>query len=590
MFVGVAVAQTAQPYVTGTITTQNLTPTLVPTTGSAVCIVTAERGVVGVQVKGTYAAVGGLTAVGTVNNVDYVAVPGFTTVTSGTEGFTTINGAGFTRVCLTAQGVVTPTANVTLRSTDLSAGGSSSGGTSDATAAKQDIGNASLASIDGKTPALVSGRQPVDGSGVTQPISASTLPLPTGASTAAKQDTVIASLASLDTKTPASPATTGNQTTQITAEQAIQVTIGATGDAKATVDATGTVNAKLRLFSEQFGSITETAPASDTASSGLNGRLQRIAQNISTFLAKFTTTANADASRLPVSVDIASPVTGSSVAAGNLSGYPFAVGKSAQSVIVNVTANTATSVVFEYSTDGTAAYLPVLCYQSTATGAGSRASSTATTGSWECPIWGTHFNARQTGSGGATAISTPTARTVASVTTVYVANTPNVIGQTAQGSAVGNTPFLMGLEARTTTGTAVASGQAVRETGTTDGKAVVLIGGVPELSWRYAAATNGISNTTTAVTIKAACTDRCYVSYIDLMCESLGAATEIAIRDGAGGTVLWKTKVGTAGQALISLPQNPPIKGTSATLLEAVTLTASVTGACYINAGGYDAK
>ena len=42
---------------------------------------------------------------------------------------------------------------------------------------------ASLSSIDTKTPALVSGRQPVDGSGVTQPISAAALPLPTGAAT-----------------------------------------------------------------------------------------------------------------------------------------------------------------------------------------------------------------------------------------------------------------------------------------------------------------------------------------------------------------------------------------------------------------------
>lgn len=45
----------------------------------------------------------------------------------------------------------------------------------------------SLVSIDNKTPALVGGRQPVDGSGVTQPVSATSLPLPTGASTAAKQ-------------------------------------------------------------------------------------------------------------------------------------------------------------------------------------------------------------------------------------------------------------------------------------------------------------------------------------------------------------------------------------------------------------------
>lgn len=54
-----------------------------------------------------------------------------------------------------------------------------------ATSALQTTGNTSLSSIDTKTPALVTGRVPVDGSGVTQPISAASLPLPTGASTEA---------------------------------------------------------------------------------------------------------------------------------------------------------------------------------------------------------------------------------------------------------------------------------------------------------------------------------------------------------------------------------------------------------------------
>lgn len=40
-----------------------------------------------------------------------------------------------------------------------------------------------LSTVNGKVPALVSGRVPVDGSGVTQPVSASSLPLPTGAAT-----------------------------------------------------------------------------------------------------------------------------------------------------------------------------------------------------------------------------------------------------------------------------------------------------------------------------------------------------------------------------------------------------------------------
>lgn len=78
-----------------------------------------------------------------------------------------------------------------------------------ATEVKQDTGNTSLASIDTKTPALVSGRVPVDGSGVTQPVSAVSLPLPTGAATEAKQDTANTSLASIDSKLTSPLSVTG---------------------------------------------------------------------------------------------------------------------------------------------------------------------------------------------------------------------------------------------------------------------------------------------------------------------------------------------------------------------------------------------
>lgn len=93
---------------------------------------------------------------------------------------------------------------------------SSSGGggvAGDASAANQVIGNTKLTSIDNKvatettlvaintkTATLVSGRVPVDGSGVTQPISAASLPLPTGAATSANQTTSNSSLSSIDGK------------------------------------------------------------------------------------------------------------------------------------------------------------------------------------------------------------------------------------------------------------------------------------------------------------------------------------------------------------------------------------------------------
>jgi hypothetical protein len=72
------------------------------------------------------------------------------------------------------------------------------------------------------------------------------------------------------------------------------------------------------------------------------------------------------------------------------------------------------------------------------------------------------------------------------------------------------------------------------------------------------------------------------------MAEALGAATEVAVRDGAGGTVLWRMKISTAG--LLGgrdVVFDPPLRGTANTLLEVVTLTASVTGAVYFNAQGF---
>lgn len=91
------------------------------------------------------------------------------------------------------------------------------------TSAKQDTGNTSLGSIDTKL---------------------------TSQATATKQDTGNTSLSSIDTKLT-SQATAANQATELT----------------------------------RLGDVTETAPASDTASSGLNGRLQRIAQRLTSVIA-----------------------------------------------------------------------------------------------------------------------------------------------------------------------------------------------------------------------------------------------------------------------------------------------------------------
>ena len=110
---------------------------------------------------------------------------------------------------------------------------------------------------------------------------------------------------------------------------------------------------------------------------------------------------------------------------------------------------------------------------------------------------------------------------------------------------------------------------------------------VPLSNWNYAAAASGLLNTTTAVTIKTAVGGNVknYISAFTIVSEALGAATEFVIRDGAGGTVLWRTKIGTGGVTR-EVTLNTPLASSANTLLEVATLTASVTGAVYFNAQG----
>lgn len=70
--------------------------------------------------------------------------------------------------------------------------------------------------------------------------------------------------------------------------------------------------------------------------------------------------------------------------------------------------------------------------------------------------------------------------------------------------------------------------------------------------------------------------------------DALGAATELAIRDGAAGTVIWRGKINTAGWLDgMEITFSPALRGTANTLVEIVTLTASVTGSVYCNLQGY---
>lgn len=174
-----------------------------------------------------------------------------------------------------------------------------------ATTANQTTGNASLSSIDTKL---------------------------SSQSTAANQTTGNASLSSIDTKL-SSQATAANQSTLLTDVGVVTETapasdtassglngrlqrvaqrltsliaqIPATLGAKTAANSLAITTATDDVLVPQLGAVTETAPATDTASSGLNGRLQRIAQRLSSLITQVPATLGAKTAANSLSVTMA---------------------------------------------------------------------------------------------------------------------------------------------------------------------------------------------------------------------------------------------------------------------------------------------
>lgn len=177
----------------------------------------------------------------------------------------------------------------------------------------------------------------------------------------------------------------------------------------------------------------------------------------------------------------------------------------------------------------------------------------------------------------------------------YPSGLANVQGFTTVGSTVTDNPTMAGLFARTSDQTTLANAKSSYWTADTRGIPIVRHWAIPESTLSYAAASGGISNTTTAVTIIAAQAAgiRIYLLSLDISCNSgTFTETEIAIRDGAGGTVLWRGVIPASTAAVPMQPKtfpfDVPLRGTAATLMEIVTLTATGSGTkVYVNAKGF---
>lgn len=111
---------------------------------------------------------------------------------------------------------------------------------------------------------------------------------------------------------------------------------GGGGDASAANQATQITAANLT--NTNLGGVTEAAPATDTASSGLNGRLQRIAQRLTSLIAQLPATLGIKTSALSMSVAPSSDgtflVAGATATRTNQSGT-VTLGGTAQNAIAS---------------------------------------------------------------------------------------------------------------------------------------------------------------------------------------------------------------------------------------------------------------
>ena len=260
-----------------------------------------------------------------------------------------------------------------------------------------------------------------------------------------------------------------------------------------------------------------------------------------------------------------------------------------ESITVQVTsAGTGCTISYETSCDNVT-WVSSAGLSLTNTGSSQAASTSSAVGQTQFSRRGLYFRAR---------VSTYVSGTVSIV--AVLSKTPLVQlglvaiggGASPEGGGAGTSPIVIGLEARTSSKTSVANSTLVRPIATVDGRQIVRLDAIPENEWSYVAASGGITNTTTPVDIAGGAGSgvRNYVTSLQLYSDTLGTATEIVLRDGAGGSILWRSKIGTAGTGgTQNIRFHSPIRGSTNTVMQFACLTATGTGSIYVNAQGYKA-
>lgn len=162
-----------------------------------------------------------------------------------------------------------------------------------------------------------------------------------------------------------------------------------------------------------------------------------------------------------------------------------------------------------------------------------------------------------------------------------------VVGPAAHDAAISGNPVRIAGRALSSDYTAVGAGDTADIATTLTGKQLTYPFALPGQTWNYAAASGGITNTT-GVTIKAAAGAgvRNYITCLTIVNGHASVGTDVQIRDGASGTVLYRFYAVANGGGVREV-FSVPIRGSANTLLEVACGTTG--SATYVNVQGFTA-
>jgi hypothetical protein len=172
-------------------------------------------------------------------------------------------------------------------------------------------------------------------------------------------------------------------------------------------------------------------------------------------------------------------------------------------------------------------------------------------------------------------------------TTPGTTNLVAIVGKTAPGVDASTTnPVVTGAVARTVNVSTKGTGQVVADVATAVGVRVTKPYSIPELEWKYAGVTGGITDTSTvALSAAGASGIKNYLTALQYLNAS-AVASEIVVLDGAS-TVIWRGYAPALMTQEASITFPSPLGGTAATAMNVAMVTTGT--ATRVSAQGYQA-